>query len=132
MARKVARFEDGKRVIHTINAKRSKIAKKAARKKHRKVSSATRAKISKALKKSFKAGDAKKAMKYKLKKLKKVRGPHSDEHKAKISKGIKRHHKLKKKALKAGKVYKKRKVRSDVGSKKGPRISRKLVRSMSE
>lgn len=43
----------------------------------------------------------------------------SAEHKAAISKGIKRHHRLKKKAAKEGRVYKKRKVRSDSGVKKG-------------
>lgn len=130
--RKVARFIDGKRVVHTVDAKKSRIAKKARKMHRRKVSSATKAKISKALKKSFKSGDAKKAMKYKLKKLKRVRGPHSDEHKAKLSKALKRHHRLKKKAVKAGKVYKPRKARSDSGKKKGSRVSRKLVRSMSE
>jgi len=43
----------------------------------------------------------------------------SAEHKQAISKGIKRHHRLKKAAAKRGKPYKKRKPRSDAGVKKG-------------
>ncbi len=43
----------------------------------------------------------------------------SAEHKKAISKGIKRHHKLKKAAAARGKVYKKRKKRSDTGKPKG-------------
>lgn len=43
----------------------------------------------------------------------------SAEHKKAISKGIKRHHRLKKAAAKRGTVYKKRKPRSDAGVKKG-------------
>jgi len=44
----------------------------------------------------------------------------SAEHKKAISKGIKRHHRLKKAAIKRGKPYVKRKPRSDAGVTKGP------------
>jgi hypothetical protein len=43
----------------------------------------------------------------------------SAEHKKAISKGIKRHHRLKKAAAKRGKVYKPRKKRADTGKSKG-------------
>ena len=84
----------------------------------------------------------------------------SAEHKKAISKGIKRHHKLKKAAAKRGKTYKPRKPRKDTGKskgfklgpkfkpaklkkvhrkkrsdkgvKRGTKVTRKLVRNMSE
>lgn len=68
MAKTVTRVEDGKVVKHKIDPKRSKAAKKAWKKRKKKVDSATKAKISKSLKKSFKSGDAKKALKIKEKK----------------------------------------------------------------
>jgi len=66
MAKVIKRVKDGKVVKHTVDPARSKAAKLAWKKrKKKKVTSATKAKISKALKKSFKSGDAKKALKLK-------------------------------------------------------------------
>ena len=53
----IARVVNGKLTKHKLNLKRSKSAKKAARKRgHKKLSTTTRTKISKALKKSNRSG----------------------------------------------------------------------------